>query len=191
MVAKCAWLKDSNKTIKGEVSVECWEQWARPEYNTCRERNSVCCWNGSLTHSLIHLGVLQALLTHSNPFFLLLYPISYLCLLSRGKRRQSWYVHCLKWKDTHNAYTQPRVEVVHARKLLTCPSALAPPLGADEVLFLKGMPTFHPFVSGWKEKRRKSARKGWKMEMREAEEMPLSTRDVRLTMVRTQQSSSK
>lgn len=56
-------------------------------------------------------------------------------------------------------YTTPNGGRAH-KKLLTCPSALAPPLGADEVLFLKGMPTFHPFVSGWKEKRRKSARKG-------------------------------
>lgn len=110
MAAKCVWLKDSNKTIKGEVSVECWEQWARPEYNIYRERNSVCCWNGSLTHFLIHLGVLQARLTHSNPFFLLLYHISVYCLEENRDRglplwhaHEIWYVHCLKWKDTHTA----------------------------------------------------------------------------------------
>jgi len=44
--------------------------------------------------------------------------------------------------------------------MLTCASALGAPLEDNEALFLKGRPTFHPFVSGWEEKRRKSARKG-------------------------------
>lgn len=42
--------------------------------------------------------------------------------------------------------------------LLTCPSDLALSLGAEDELFLKGMLTFHPFVTVWKEKRRKSIR---------------------------------
>lgn len=71
-------------------------------------------------------------------------------------------------------------------KLLTCPSDLDSPLCADELLFLKGTLTFHPFVSGWKHKRRKSARKE-----RKVEDMPFSTQDVRLTMVMAQQSSIK
>lgn len=71
-------------------------------------------------------------------------------------------------------------------KLLTCPSALAPPLGAGGVLFLKGTLTFHPFVCDWKEKRRKSAMKGEKDGDKGGGGNVLSTQDVRLTMVRAQ-----
>lgn len=59
-------------------------------------------------------------------------------------------------------------------RLLTCPSALVPPLGTDGVLFLKGTPTFHPFVSGCKEKIKEDVRVGKRRrgEIKEAEEIP-------------------
>lgn len=53
------------------------------------------------------------------------------------------FLNSLKGKKT-------RVCLCVWEDLLTCPSDLAPPLAADEELFLKGMLTFHPFMSGWK-----------------------------------------
>lgn len=65
--------------------------------------------------------------------------------------------------------------------LLTCPSSLVPGL-VDEVLFLKGIPTFHPFVCGWTDKRRKCRWKMLKTVRGELKEMPSRAQDARLTM---------
>lgn len=99
-----------------------------------------------------------------------------------------WNTHCPEENTDcgYDMHTRSDTYIAHAHALylqlwmLTCAFALAPPPGAGEELFLKGRPTFHPFVSVWKEKRRKSARKEWKR----WREMPLSTQDVRLTMAR-------
>lgn len=59
-------------------------------------------------------------------------------------------------------------------RLLTCPSALVPPLGTDGLHFLKGTPTFHPFVSGCKEKIKEDVRMGKRRgdEIKVAKEIP-------------------
>ncbi len=134
------WLKDSNKTIKREVFVECWEQWEGPEFNnTCRE--GTVCPGMALSHIFILPGVPLAPLTLSQcdfnaflrnfiTFLFYLTPPSARCLweviafkmymLSRGKDRQ-WtaFIICTKYLRSalaqHTEYTRPWMEVVHLR----------------------------------------------------------------------------
>lgn len=76
-------------------------------------------------------------------------------------------------------------------RLLTCPSALVPPLGTDGVLFLKGTPTFHPFVSGCKEKIKEDVRVGKRSDIGGRGNSILSAQDGRSTAAGTQQGSAK
>lgn len=153
------------------------------------------CWKSILTHSSIHPKVLKGLPTHSNPFCLSL--ISHVCssdsnitavplgigcfpeahwhTMSRQKQRQSPATVTFTWNLICALPEMKSLNGDQAReRLLTCPSALVPPLGTDGVLFLKGTPTFHPFVSGCKEKIKEDVRMGNRRrgEIKEAREIP-------------------
>lgn len=150
-------------------------------YDTCGEGNSVC-WKSILTHSLIHPKVLEGLPTHSDPFCLspisqtdvhltLTLPLcpSELTAFQKHtgtqcpdrKQRQSPATVTFTW---NLIYMPPEMKSLNGgqarERLLTCPSALVPPLGTDGVLFLKGTPTFHPFVSGCKEGKKSGCPRG-------------------------------
>lgn len=150
--------------------------------NTCRQRNRVC-WNSSFVHFHIPWGTMNIFILSLdlNPFVFPhitchMFVLGLVLLLSSlgddhfsSCPDENTSSHQTQW-NKHRSVLLKRLPDVHFILCknpnwahlygLTCPSALAPPLGLeDETFFLKGIPTFHPFVFDWREKSRKSARK--------------------------------
>lgn len=118
-----------------------------------REGNTMC-WESSSMYSYVPWGAAF------HPFILLKSLFSHISLSEFAELPPTTPL-------THKAQTCRGTRSCFTFSVLTCELALAVSLGT--ALFLKGMPTFHPFVCGWKEKRRKSVwndgdQKVWKLQ---------------------------